>query len=201
MSGLEAKVFRSFLQRGRRVMAHSRDDGRPSWRPVIGVVLPPLWHQGHKTATLCPHCRGGNYPRIASERAAPTGSVGESRGGRCQRECDGRRDGVGRDPGARVVAAAWPQERPGLQGTTCPRGGFSPTSSRGGAWEAPLRRYELAQKDVHHRFMPSWAQTFASRSFSSCTSASRRATLAFTAASSEMPRDGDSAAKPAAEDD
>ena len=56
-------------------------------------------------------------------------------------------------------------------------------------------------KDVHHCFMPSWAQTFASRSFSSCTSASRRATLAFTAASSEMPRDGDSAAKPAAEDD
>jgi hypothetical protein len=27
---------------------------------------------------------------------------------------DGRRGGVGRDPGARVVAAAWPQERPGL---------------------------------------------------------------------------------------
>ena len=56
-------------------------------------------------------------------------------------------------------------------------------------------------KDVHQCFMPSWAQTFASRSFSSCTSASRRATLAFTAASSEMPRDGDSAAKPVAEDD
>jgi hypothetical protein len=27
-------------------MAHCRDGGRPSWRPVVGV-LPPLWHQGH----------------------------------------------------------------------------------------------------------------------------------------------------------
>jgi hypothetical protein len=35
------------LQRERRLLAHSRDGGRPSWRPVIGVVLPPLWHQGH----------------------------------------------------------------------------------------------------------------------------------------------------------
>jgi hypothetical protein len=53
---------------------------------------------------------------------------------------------------------------------------------------------KCSNRDVHH-CMPSWAQTFASRSFNSRTSASRRATLAFTAASSEMPRDGDSAAK------
>jgi hypothetical protein len=31
-----------FLQRGRPVVAHCRDGGRPSWRPVVGVVLPPL---------------------------------------------------------------------------------------------------------------------------------------------------------------
>jgi hypothetical protein len=29
-------------------MAHCRDGGRPSWRPLIGVVLPPLWHRGLK---------------------------------------------------------------------------------------------------------------------------------------------------------
>jgi hypothetical protein len=45
--------------------------------------------------------------------------------------------------------------------------------------------------------MPSWA-AFASRSFSSSTSVSRRATLACTAASLEMLREGDSAAKPVA---
>ena len=59
----------------------------------------------------------------------------------------------------------------------------------------------VSRQRKNRYFMPSWAQTFASRSVSSCTSASRRATLAFTAASSEMSRDGDSAAKPAAEDD
>jgi hypothetical protein len=41
-------------------MAHSRDDGRPSWRPVIGVVLPPLWHQGHKGQFMLRISRGGD---------------------------------------------------------------------------------------------------------------------------------------------
>jgi hypothetical protein len=36
------------LQRGRPLLAHCRDGGRPSWRPVVGVVLPPLWHQRHR---------------------------------------------------------------------------------------------------------------------------------------------------------
>jgi hypothetical protein len=40
------------------------------------------------------------------------------RGGRCQRDGEGRRGGVGRDPSARGVAAAWPQERPGLPSTS-----------------------------------------------------------------------------------
>jgi hypothetical protein len=43
LGGDRQKVSPNFLlQRGRRVLAHSRDGGRPSWRPVIGVVLPPL---------------------------------------------------------------------------------------------------------------------------------------------------------------
>ena len=67
-----------------------------------------------------------------------------------------------------------------------------------------MQLFGAGASSPHHCFncfVPSWTQTFASRSFSSCTSASRRATLAFTAASSEMPRDGKSAAKSAAEDD
>jgi hypothetical protein len=52
--------------------------------------------------------------------AAPTGSAAPSGGPgwSAQRDGDGRRGGVGRDPGARVAAAAWRQERPGLPGTS-----------------------------------------------------------------------------------
>jgi hypothetical protein len=93
-----------------------------------------------------------------------------------------------------------------VEGKRCRRCLGSRASSGVGALEHYSRgclsgvQEKCSNRDVHH-FMPSWAQTFASRSFSSRTSASRRATLACTAASSEMPRDGDSAAKPAAEDD
>jgi hypothetical protein len=85
-------------------LAHSRDGGRPSWRPVIGVVLPPLWHQGHKGQPMPRTAARGNYPRdrgtgpqapvAAPEPVGRAGVVAASDG-------DGRRGGVGRDPGAR----------------------------------------------------------------------------------------------------
>jgi hypothetical protein len=43
-----ANLLRTFLQRVRRLLAHSRDDGRPSWRRLIGAFLPPLWLQRHR---------------------------------------------------------------------------------------------------------------------------------------------------------
>jgi hypothetical protein len=45
---------------------------------------------------------------------APGRTEAAPRDGRCQRYGDGRRGGVGRHP--RIVAAAWPQERPGPPG-------------------------------------------------------------------------------------
>ena len=50
-----------------RVVAHLGDGGRPSWRPVIGVVLPPLWHQGHKGQSMPRTSRGGQLPRVPPE--------------------------------------------------------------------------------------------------------------------------------------
>jgi hypothetical protein len=35
-------------------LAHLGDGVRRSWRPVVEVVLPPLWHQGH-TPRRTPH--------------------------------------------------------------------------------------------------------------------------------------------------
>ena len=67
--------------------AHLGDGGRPSWRPLVGVVLPPLWHQGHKGNA--PDCRGGNYPRTAAEVAAPSGGLGWSVPARWRRACGG----------------------------------------------------------------------------------------------------------------
>jgi hypothetical protein len=54
-------------------MAHLGDGGRPSWRPVIGVVLPPLWHQGHKGQPM-PRTPGPRQ-RPQAPVAAPTGSA------------------------------------------------------------------------------------------------------------------------------
>jgi hypothetical protein len=53
----------------RPFLAHCRDGGRPSWWPVVGVVLPPLWHQGH---TLCP---GPERSRTAVENPRDSGSM------------------------------------------------------------------------------------------------------------------------------
>jgi hypothetical protein len=58
------------LRCGRRVLASSGDGGRPSWRPVVEVVLSPLWHQG---ANLCPGSAAGvgvAIPRNATGTAA-----------------------------------------------------------------------------------------------------------------------------------
>jgi hypothetical protein len=57
---------RRFLQRIRPLLAHCRDGGRPSWRPVVEVVLPPLWHQGHRGQPMR-RTAAGNYPRTAAE--------------------------------------------------------------------------------------------------------------------------------------
>jgi hypothetical protein len=48
----------------------SRDGGRPGWRPVIGVVPPPLWHQGHKRQPT-PAAISGPAPAAATCRRAP----------------------------------------------------------------------------------------------------------------------------------
>jgi hypothetical protein len=55
------------------LLAHLGDGGRPSWRPLIGVVLPPLWHQGHKG--YAPVCRGVIIPGPVAARA-PVGRAG-----------------------------------------------------------------------------------------------------------------------------
>jgi hypothetical protein len=60
-------------------VAHCRDGGRPTWRPLIGVVLPPLWHQGHKGMPRTG--ARGNYPRTAAEGLRlrwPHGPVGRA---------------------------------------------------------------------------------------------------------------------------
>ena len=55
-------------------MAHLGDGGRPSWRPLIGVVLPPLWHQGHKGNA--PDCRGGQLPQDRGRGGRTVGRPG-----------------------------------------------------------------------------------------------------------------------------
>jgi hypothetical protein len=62
---------RSFLQRGRRPYLALGDGGRPSWRRVVGVVLPPVWHQGHK---------GQSVPRVEDRGRGPQGPVAAPRG-------------------------------------------------------------------------------------------------------------------------
>jgi hypothetical protein len=81
-------LSQSFLRCERRLLAHSRDGGRPSWPPVIGVVLPPLWHQGHSAQDLPPgaiikrepRSDPQNLPRTAVE--APRNRLHFSIGGR-----------------------------------------------------------------------------------------------------------------------
>jgi hypothetical protein len=71
--------------------------------PVGGLVLPPLWRQGYKgqptrrisalgAITPAPG-RGPQAPVAAPRSREPSCAV---RGGRCQRDGDGRRGGVGR---------------------------------------------------------------------------------------------------------
>jgi hypothetical protein len=65
----------------------SGDGGRPSWRPVVGVILPPLWHQDHRGQPVPRTAAEGNYPRTAAEdprsdggtdgvRTSPVGRTG-----------------------------------------------------------------------------------------------------------------------------
>jgi hypothetical protein len=65
----KANVSHFFAVRA-AALGHSRDGGRPSWRPVVEVVLSPLWHQG---ANLCPGSAAGvgvAIPRNATGTAA-----------------------------------------------------------------------------------------------------------------------------------
>ncbi len=122
----------------RLALALSRDGGRPHWRPVVGVVLPLLWHQGHKRASCAQDLPRGTKgdPRSGPQKRPRTGgrepmagpSSAGSTGGWAPHEALGglglpseagvglqRDGGWGRDGvGARVVAVAWPQERPCL---------------------------------------------------------------------------------------
>jgi hypothetical protein len=50
--------------------AHCRDRGRPSWRPVIGVVLPSLRHQGHKQQPMPRECRQ-RWPPTSPQATRP----------------------------------------------------------------------------------------------------------------------------------
>jgi hypothetical protein len=59
-------------------MAHSRDGGRPSWRPLIGVVLPPPWHPGHKGQAM-PRISLAQFDRIgAGPPRGPRGRLSRS---------------------------------------------------------------------------------------------------------------------------
>jgi hypothetical protein len=106
-------------------VAHFGDGGRPSWRPLIGVVLPPLWHQGHG-ATYAPDCHGGNYPRTAAE--AP-GSGGRTDGLRTSPRREGRVVGASEMATGVVVGSAmilapassptvWPKNAQAFPGTS-----------------------------------------------------------------------------------
>jgi hypothetical protein len=101
-------------------MAHSRDARRRLWRPVFGVVLPPLWHQGHKGQPM------PQDPRTATEAPGPGGRTGGLRTipvGRAgmvgaSEMATGVVVGSAAILAPASVAAAWPQERPGLPGTS-----------------------------------------------------------------------------------
>ena len=77
-----------------RSVAHSGDDGGPSWRPVIKVVLPPLWHQGHKGQPMPRTAAGAITPGPRPEgprlrwphRRAPHEPRRKGRGGRCHQQ-------------------------------------------------------------------------------------------------------------------
>jgi hypothetical protein len=82
-----------YARNGRRrpLVAHCRDGGLSSWRPVTGIVLPPLWHQGHKTQPMPRTRRGGQLPQDRGKRTPGSG---------------GRTDGLRKRPAGRVVGAS-----------------------------------------------------------------------------------------------
>jgi hypothetical protein len=115
------------LQRGIPQLAQGGDAGRRPRRPVSGVDLPPLWHRGHGGQAMPRISRRGAItlgPRQEGPRLQwphrpvpqpPSGGPGWS----VQRDGDGRRGRVGLDPGARVVAAAWPKNARAVLARLC----------------------------------------------------------------------------------
>jgi hypothetical protein len=68
-----------FQRRMSPLLARCGDDRRPSWRPLIEVVLPPLWHHGLpqgsndlRTAQRAPRSGGrADEPRTRPQRPTP----------------------------------------------------------------------------------------------------------------------------------
>jgi hypothetical protein len=62
-------------------LAHLGDGSRPSWRPLIGVVLPALSRLGHKGRPVPRMAVGGNYPnRILAQSPARATRSGHDHG-------------------------------------------------------------------------------------------------------------------------
>jgi hypothetical protein len=51
------------------LLSHLGDGGRLSWRPVVGVVLPPLWHKATR-GSLCPGLPRGPMTPGPRQRAS-----------------------------------------------------------------------------------------------------------------------------------
>jgi hypothetical protein len=75
------------IDKGRAASASKRSE--PRWRPVIGVVLPPLWHQGRNRASLCP----GSLPR-GNRSAADNSEAQRPRAGKCAKAIPGNAPGL-----------------------------------------------------------------------------------------------------------
>jgi hypothetical protein len=76
-----AALVSSLLHRMSPNLAHLGDGSRPSWRPLIGVVLPALSRLGHKGRPVPRMAVGGNYPnRILAQSPARATRSGHDHG-------------------------------------------------------------------------------------------------------------------------
>ena len=119
-----------------------------------GVVLPPLC----TTATRVCRGHGGNHTRTAEEGPRlrwPHEPCRAVRGDRCQRDGDGRRGGVGRDPAARSSPPLGPKAEPALgiafDGHTNPHRITDLTGSQVRRRGLRRRRERVQTEDFRHR--------------------------------------------------